>query len=173
MKIDSLDTLLHKQIRYIYDAEKRLLKAISKMAQAASSGELRAALLEHLDVTRNQVRRLEQIFAALRVPPKAKTCTGIKSIVHEGQAMLEQNTGAVLMDTAIIGAAQRVEHYQMAAYASARSVAEHLGDTRITGLLQETWDEERQAAETLAELAAQVLANAVVHREMRTAGASR
>ena len=159
MKIDNLTTLLQEEIKDIYDAEKRLVRAIPKMAKATSSEELRTALLEHLEVTRTHVERIEKIFELLNVPAKAKPCAGIKGIIEEGEATMGQDGEATLLDTAIIGAAQRVEHYEMAAYASARTMAEHLGKGEIAALLEKTWGEEREADEKLAELAEQLLAN--------------
>src|SRR5262245_61424011 len=116
MKIDSLDTLLLEEIKDLYDAEKRLVKAIPKMAKAANSDELRSALEEHLEVTRNQVSRLEEVFELLDAKPKAKSCAGMQGIIEEGQETLQQDGEPALLDAAIIGAAQRVEHYEMAAY---------------------------------------------------------
>jgi len=171
MKIDTLSVLLQEEIKDIYDFEKRLVRAIPKMAKAASSEELRSALTEHLEVTRNQVSRIEQIFKILGVAAKAKPCAGMKGIIEEGDETINQDATETLMDAAIIGAAQRVEHYEMAAYAAARTMAEHLGNNEISGLLQETWDEEHEADEKLAELAEQLLGNADVPTE-RSTGAS-
>ena len=160
MKIDSLQTLLQEELKDIYDFEKRLVRAIPKMAKAASSEELRSALTEHLDVTRGQVRRIEQVFELLEVPARAKPCLGMKGIIEEGEETIQQNGSDAPMDAAIIGAAQRVEHYEMAAYASARTMAEHLGNHEVVGLLQQTWEEENEADEKLTELANQILSSA-------------
>jgi ferritin-like metal-binding protein YciE len=157
MKIDSLTKLLEEEIKDIYDVEKRLVRAIPKMAKAASSDELRNALTEHLEVTKNQVGRVEQIFEHLGVSPKAKTCAGMKGILDEGEETLQMDTEETLLDVAIIGAAQRVEHYEMAAYASVRLMAEQLGNQEIVDLLQETWDEEHEADERLSEICEQIL----------------
>jgi ferritin-like metal-binding protein YciE len=158
MKIDSLTTLLEEEIKDIYDFERRLVRAIPKMAKAASSEELRSALTGHLEVTKNQVARIEQVFQHLGVSPKAKTCAGMKGIIEEGEETLQLDaTEESLLDTAIIGAAQRVEHYEMAAYAAARAMAEQLGNQEVVDLLQETWDEEHEADEKLAEICEQIL----------------
>ncbi|HTS61437.1 MAG TPA: ferritin-like domain-containing protein [Candidatus Acidoferrales bacterium] len=157
MKIDTLNTLLEEEIKDLYDAEKRLVRAIPKMAKAASSEELRSALQEHLEVTKQQVERLDQVFELLDMKPKAKTCAGMKGIIEEGDETLEMDGEDALMDAAIIGAAQRVEHYEMAAYASARTMAEHLGNQEVADLLQQTWDEENEADEKLSEIASEVL----------------
>jgi len=159
MKIDNLTTLLQEEIKDIYDAEKRLVRAIPKMAKATSSEALRNALLEHLEVTRTHVERIENIFELLNVPAKAKSCAGMRGIIAEGEETIAQDSEATLLDTAIIGAAQRVEHYEMAAYASARTMAEHLGKREIAAQLQKTWGEEREADEKLAEVAEQLLAD--------------
>src|SRR5262249_22747047 len=116
MKIDSLETLLQEELKDIYDAEKRLTKAIPKMVKNASSGQLRAALEEYLEVTKGQVQRLEECFDLLGVPAKAKPCAGMKGLIEECDELLEQDLPENLMDVAIIGCAQRVEHYEMGAY---------------------------------------------------------
>ena len=159
MKIDNLKTLLQEEIKDIYDFEKRLVRAIPKMAKAASSEELKSALTEHLEVTRTQVGRIEEVCELLGMPAKAKTCAGMKGIIEEGDEMLQEDLEETLMDVAIIGAAQRVEHYEMAAYAAARAMAERFGNQEVVTLLQQTWDEEREADEKLANLADELLSN--------------
>jgi len=157
MKVDSLETLFQEELKDIYDFEKRLVRALPKMAKAANSDELRSALTEHLDVTRGHTQRIEQIFELLDMPAKTKTCAGMKGILEEGEEILKQDGEDALLDAAIIGAAQRVEHYEMAAYASARAIAEHMGNDQVVDLLQQTWDEEREADEKLSEIAGEVL----------------
>ncbi|HXA52274.1 MAG TPA: ferritin-like domain-containing protein [Candidatus Acidoferrum sp.] len=157
MKIDSLTKLLEEEIKDIYDFEKRLVRAIPKMAKAASSDELRNALTEHMEVTKNQVGRIEQVFEHLGVSPKAKPCAGMKGILEEGEETIQTDAEDTLLDVAIIGAAQRMEHYEMAAYASVRMMAEQLGNQDIVDLLQETWDEEHEADERLSEICEQIL----------------
>ena len=159
MKIETLKILFQEEIKDIYDFEKRLVRAIPKMAKAATSQELRSGLMEHLEVTRGQVARVEEIFQILDMPAKAKTCAGMKGIIEEGEETIEMDGDPSLLDVAIIGAAQRVEHYEMAAYASARMMAETLGNSKIADLLQKTWDEEQEADETLATLAGQLLSS--------------
>jgi len=158
MKIDSLNTLLEEEIKDIYDFEKRLVRAIPKMAKAASSEELRSALTEHLEATKNQVNRIEQIFQLLGSSPKAKTCAGMKGILEEGEETMQMDVAnQSLLDVSIIGAAQRVEHYEMAAYNAVRAMAEQLGKQEIVDLLQENWDEEHEADERLAEICEAIL----------------
>ena len=144
-------------MRDIYDFEKRLVRAIPKMAKSATSEELRSGLMEHLEVTRNQVQRVEQVFELLDIPAKAKTCDGMKGIIAEGEEMLGQDIEPSLRDVAIVAAARRVEHYEMAAYAGVRALAEHLGQSEIADLLQQTMDEEQAADEKLGEVAGQIL----------------
>src|SRR5579871_3981895 len=127
MKIDTATTLLQEELKDIYDFEKRLVRAIPKMAKSAGSEELRSGLMEHLEVTRNQVQRIEQVFDLLKIPAKAKTCDGMKGNIAEGEEMLGQDIEQSVRDVAIAAAARRVEHYEMAAYAAARAIAEHLG----------------------------------------------
>src|SRR5579862_3452504 len=158
MKIDTPNKLLHDELKDIYDFEKRLVRAIPKMAKAAASESLRSALMDHLEVTRNHVARVEQVFELVGLPAKAKPCAGMKGIVEEGEETVALDAEPDLLDAAIIGSAQRVEHYEMAAYAAARTLAEHLGNTEAAGLLQQTWDEEREADEKLQELAGEILA---------------
>ena len=156
MKIDTLKTLLHEGLKEIYDAEKRLVRAIAKMGKAASSRKLCEALTDHVEVTRSQVDRLEQIFALLDVPAKAKPCARMLGIIEEGDAVLQTSRDNVLQDLAIIGVVQRVERQEMAAYASVHAMAEQLGNPDIAELLNQTWEEEREADETLAALAEQL-----------------
>jgi ferritin-like metal-binding protein YciE len=157
MRITTADTLLQEELKDIYDFEKRLVRAIPKMAKSASSEELRSALMEHLEVTRTQVQRIEEAFKLLDLSPKGKPCNGMKGIIAEGEETLAEEMEDSLKDAAIAGAAQRVEHYEMAAYASAHAIAEHLGNRDVAELLQQTWDEEREADEKLSEIAAQML----------------
>src|SRR5579863_4623301 len=146
MRITTATILLEEELKDIYDFEKRLVRAIPKMAKAATSDELRSGLMEHFEVTRNQVQRVEQIFELLDIPAKAKTCDGMKGILAEGDDMLGEVEGS-LRDVAIAIAARRVEHYEMAAYAGARAIAGQLGNREVADLLQENWDEEREADE--------------------------
>jgi ferritin-like metal-binding protein YciE len=156
MKVDSLETLLHEELKDIYDAEKRLVKALPKMAKAASSEELRAALEEHLEVTKGQVQRLEEVFDLLGVPAKAKPCAGMKGLIEEGDEVMGQDLEDNLKDAAIIGAAQRVEHYEMAAYGTVRTMAERIGNSQVADLLEETLNEEKEADLKLTEVAEQL-----------------
>jgi ferritin-like metal-binding protein YciE len=157
VKINSLSALLQEELKDIYDAEKRLVRALPKMAKAASSDDLRQALEEHLEVTKGQVQRLEQVFDLLGVPAKAKPCAGMKGLIEEGEDVMGEDASETLMDAAIIGAAQRVEHYEIAAYGTARTFAERMGNTEAAELLEETLNEEKEADEKLTEISEQLL----------------
>jgi ferritin-like metal-binding protein YciE len=153
-KIDSLDTLLVEQLRDIYDAEKRLTKAIPKLVKAATSDDLSSALEHHLRETEQQVTRLEQAFGMLGEPARAKTCAGIRGIIEEADEHVgEDYEFDSLRDAAIIGAAQRAEHYEIAAYGTAIAHARLLGRDDVADLLGETLAEERAADEKLSEVA--------------------
>jgi ferritin-like metal-binding protein YciE len=156
MKINSLTTLLQSELMDIYDAEKRLVRALPKMAKAASSDELRSAIQEHLEVTKGQVERLEQVFELFGFPTKAKTCAGMKGLIEEGQEVMTEDSDDLLMDHAIIGAAQRVEHYEMAAYGTVRTMAQQLGNREAADLLEETLNEEKETDRKLTEIAEQL-----------------
>ena len=140
------------EIRDVYHAEKQLLKALPKLATAASDGELRGALENHLAETENQVSRLEQVFELVGAKPGTKTCAGMAGIIEEGSDVLHEAGGPVL-DALIIASAQRAEHYEIAAYGTVAAWAESLGYTDAAELLRETLDEEKTADETLTGLA--------------------
>jgi ferritin-like metal-binding protein YciE len=153
MKIDSLRTLLEEELKDIYSAEKQLLKALPKMAKQASSEELRTALEEHLEVTQGHVERLEEVFELLGKPAKAKTCKAMQGLIEEASEMMEEDMADDVMDAAIIGSAQKVEHYEIASYGTVRTWAQHVGEDQVVELLQETLDEEGEADKRLTELA--------------------
>lgn len=127
------------------------------MAKTASSDELREAIKEHLEVTKGQVERIEQVFEALGARAKSTPCAAMKGLIAEGKEVMEENAPDVLKDLAIISAAQRVEHYEMAGYGTARALADRLGNKQASELLQETLDEEKEADEKLTEVARSLL----------------
>jgi ferritin-like metal-binding protein YciE len=141
------------EIRDIYHAEKQLVKALPKMAKAASSPQLRTALENHLVETENQVSRLEQVFELVGEKAEAKTCPGMAGIIEEGSNVLDEDIDPTVLDACIIASAQRAEHYEMAAYGTVAAWADGLGLTDAAELLRETLDEERNADETLTTLA--------------------
>jgi ferritin-like metal-binding protein YciE len=138
--------------RYLH-AEKQLLKALPKMAKAASSEELRSALTEHLGVTRRQIERLEDVFESLGKTAKAKTCKAMQGLVEEATEIMEEDGDDAVLDAGIIAAAQKVEHYEMASYGTVRTWARLCGQTEAAELLQETLDEEGEADKRLTQLA--------------------
>jgi len=163
MKLDTLDTLMTEELRDVYDAEKQITKALPKLAKAAHSQELKEALQEHLEVTRGQIARLEEIFGLLDEKPKSKPCAGMKGLIEEGNEILQEAKGDSdenLMDAAIISAAQRVEHYEISAYGSLRTYAECLGNDSVAQLLEQTKEEEAEADRKLTEISEQILQNA-------------
>jgi ferritin-like metal-binding protein YciE len=141
------------EIRDAYDAEKQLLKALPKMAKAATSPELTAAFENHIEETKGQVARLEQVFASLDEKVQGKHCDGIEGIIEEGAAVMEEDFDEMAMDACLIASGQRAEHYEMAAYGALVAWARVLGQTEVAELLEQTLNEEKAADETLTALA--------------------
>ncbi|AWM41557.1 hypothetical protein GobsT_73830 [Gemmata obscuriglobus] len=157
MALDSLHDLYVEELKDLYNAENQLLKALPRMAKAASSGELKAAFTEHLTATQKQVERLEQIFEGLGVSPKGKKCKAMEGLIEEGKEVMQEDGDPSVIDAALIAAAQRVEHYEMAGYGCVRTFANLLGYGDAEALLQETLDEEGEADKKLTELAETVI----------------
>lgn len=153
MDLNSLRDLFIDELRDLYDAETQITEALPKLIEKASYPELKSALQEHLDVTRGQITRLKTIFSGLNEKPEGETCKGMKGVIKEGDDMAGRDGSPSVIDAAIISAAQRVEHYEMAGYGTVRTYAELLGETQYANLLQETLDEEKEADESLTELA--------------------
>jgi ferritin-like metal-binding protein YciE len=153
MKLDTLEKLYVDELRDIYNAENQLLKALPKMAKGSSSPDLKSGFEKHLRQTESHVERLEQIFAELNESPKGKTCHGMKGLIEEGSEILKEDGEESVLDAGIIVAAQKVEHYEMAAYGSARTFARLLGQEKAAELLQTTLDEESETNESLNQLA--------------------
>lgn len=171
--IDSLNTLLVDELRDIYDAEQRLTKAIPKLAEASSNPELIQALTKHLGETQGHVKRIEQAFAALNEDAKTETCAGMKGLISEGDDHADDDYDEPsLRDAAIIGSAQRVEHYEIAAYGTAIAHARLLGEDQVVRLLEATLAEEKAADQTLTNIAERVVnrqaSGAPTQRERRT-----
>lgn len=152
MAANSLHELYVEQLQDLYNAEQQIIKALPKMIEAARSEELRNALTEHLEVTRNQATRIETICEELGEDPENEKCKGMEGVLKEGSDLLKEVSEEV-KDAAIIAAAQRVEHYEMAGYGTARTYAKLLNFDKAAGLLDQTLEEEKQADETLSELA--------------------
>jgi len=150
MKIASLDKLLEDELKDLYNAEGQLVKALPKMAKAAANPALKKAFTSHLAETKGQVQRLTKIGAALGIKLTGKKCKAMEGLLEEGKEILEVEGPDAVIDAALIGAAQRVEHYEIAAYGTARAFAEHLGNSKVAKLLQQTLDEESAADEKLS-----------------------
>ncbi len=152
-KISTMDELFLDEIQDLYDAEKQLTKALPKMAKVASSDDLRQAFEEHLEQTRGHVERLEQVFEALGQSPKGKKCEAMAGLVKEGDDIAAGTEETAVRDAGLIAGAQKVEHYEIAGYGSARAHAQMLGHDRIVPLLEMTLEEEKETNEKLTQLA--------------------
>jgi ferritin-like metal-binding protein YciE len=153
MKLDTLESLFVKELKDLLSAEKQLVKALPKMAKGASSEALRAAIEEHLEQTKGQVERLEQVFSIVGKAPRAEHCKAMEGLIEEGAELLEEDGDPAVKDAALIGAAQKVEHYEISGYGTARTLAELLGLDKAVKLLQQTLDEEKETDENLTKLA--------------------
>lgn len=156
MANEGLKQLYIDELKDLYNAENQLIKALPKMAKAASSDELKQGFEEHLEQTRGHVQRLETIFKSLDETPKGKKCAGMEGLVKEGSEVMDEDFEGALMDAALIGAAQRVEHYEIAAYGTASEFAKILGESEHVSLLEETLQEEKETDEKLTELAKEI-----------------
>lgn len=151
------------QLKDLHSAETQLVKALPKMAKAASSEELRDGIEEHLEQTKGHVERLEEIFEALDERPKGKTCVGMEGLLKEGKETMGEDFEGPVMDAALIGAAQRVEHYEIAAYGTAREFAQVLGESEHVHLLEQTLEEEKETDKKLTALAKEINPQATEH----------
>jgi ferritin-like metal-binding protein YciE len=170
MKLNTLQKLYTDELRDLYNAESQLLKALPKMAKAASSEELKEAFEKHLEQTKGHLKRLEQVFQGLDEKPKGKTCRAMEGLMEEGSELLEEDGETSVRDAGIIVAAQKVEHYEIAGYGSVRTFAHLLGQNKAAELLQATLDEESETNEVLNRLAESVI-NPEAVRETELAGA--
>lgn len=153
MKLNSLHDLYVDELKDLYNAESQILKALPKMVKAASSPDLAEAFQNHLEETEGQVARLDKIFKKLDVSPKGKKCKAMEGLLEEGKEVMEEDADPNVRDAALIAAAQRVEHYEMAGYGCVRTFAQLLGYDDACDLLQETLDEEGAADKKLTEIA--------------------
>ncbi len=160
MEKNTLKQLYIEELRDIYDAEKQLIKALPKMAEAASSDELRAGFEEHLEQTKGHAQRLEQIFSALGEKPTGKKCKGMQGLVSEGAEVIGEDFEDDVKDAGLISAAQRVEHYEIAAYGTVRTYATILEEQDAVSLLEKTLEEEKETDQKLTELAEGINAQA-------------
>jgi ferritin-like metal-binding protein YciE len=178
MPNEGLKDLYIDELRDLHNAENQLLKALPKMAKAASSEELRQGFEEHLEQTRGHVERLDKIFKLLDESPKGKKCMGMEGLVKEGSEVMGEDFEGAVMDAALIAAAQRVEHYEIAAYGTVSEFARILGENEHESLLEETLQEEKETDEKLTELAREInpQANEEVEEDVQkraTRGSSR
>jgi ferritin-like metal-binding protein YciE len=156
MKSSSLQDLFFIELSDLYDAEHQLIKALPKMAKASSAETLRGAFEEHLEKTKEHAARIERIFADLDMPAKREKCKGMQGLISEGNGLLKKKLNPDVQDAGIIAAAQRVEHYEIAAYGCVRTYAELLQNRQAVDLLEQTLQEEKDADERLTELAQQI-----------------
>ncbi len=153
MKLESLQELYVEELKDLYNAEQQLLGALPKMAKAACAPTLRSAFEHHLEQTRGHIERLDRIFEGMDSDPKGKKCKAMEGLIQEGKDLINGDGASSVRDAALIAAAQRVEHYEMAGYGCVRTYARLLGDEESANLLQMTLDEEADADEKLTELA--------------------
>jgi ferritin-like metal-binding protein YciE len=153
MSVDTMQELLLDELKDLYSAEKQIVRALPKLAKASTSPELQQVLLQHLEETKGQVARLEQISQILGKKLTGKSCAGMKGVLEEGSEVLKDTDKGDLRDAALIAASQRVEHYEMAGYGSARDFAKQLGLSDVAQLLDETLAEEKTADKLLTSIA--------------------
>jgi ferritin-like metal-binding protein YciE len=153
MEMESLRDLYIEELKDLYSAENQIIKALPKMIKAATSPDLKAGFEEHLEQTRVQVERLEEIFKQLDESPKGKKCKGMEGLLEEGKELMEEDAEPEVLDAGLIAAAQHVEHYEIAGYGCVRTYAELLGDKRAVELLQQTLDEEKGTDKKLTMIA--------------------
>ncbi|MCE9544201.1 MAG: ferritin-like domain-containing protein [Planctomycetia bacterium] len=156
MKLASLEDLYVDELKDLYSAENQLLKALPKMADAAHAKTLKNGFLKHLRQTERHVERLKKVCAEMDVPPTGKTCKAMKGLIEEGQEVIDEDADPDVKDAALIAAAQRVEHYEMAGYGCVRTYAELLGKKQAARLLQQTLNEEGATDKTLTRLAKRI-----------------
>ena len=160
MSNESLKKLYVDELKDLFSAENQLVKALPKMAKAASSDQLRAGFEKHLEQTKGHVQRLEEIFQSLDESPRGKKCVGMEGLVKEGSEVMAEDFDDAVLDAGLIGAARRVEHYEIAAYGAVCEFAHVLGQSRHASLLEKTLAEEKQTDDKLAELAKEINAQA-------------
>ena len=174
MNLETLKELYVEELRDLYNAENQLIKALPKMAKGASSNELKEAFEKHLEQTKGHVQRLEQVFEELGEKTKGKTCQAMKGLIEEGSEVLKADGEDSVLDAAIIVAAQKVEHYEIASYGSVRTFAQLLGQDKSAELLQQTLDEESEANELLNKLAEDIVnPEALMEPELASASSGR
>ena len=169
----TLHEILVDELRDLYHAEKQLTKALPKLAKAATHPGLREAFDSHLEETREHVTRLEEVFASLDEPARAKACPGMAGIVEEGSELLRHDAEAAVLDAALIAAAQRAEHYEIGAYGTCAAWARLLGHGKAVGLLEQTLEEEKAADKKLTSLAESEINQAASEEQLEEGGTPR
>ena len=157
MEMTSLQDLFVEDLKDLYSAETQLTKALPKMAKAATNPDLKQAFQTHLAETQVQIERLEKIFEELDESPKGKKCKAMEGLIEEGKELMEEDAEPEVLDAGLIGAAQKVEHYEIAGYGTVRTYAQMLGNAEAARLLQKTLDEEGMTDKKLTELAMQCI----------------
>ena len=161
MSVETAEELFVEELKDIYSAEKQAVKAYPRLTKAVQSEELKQAMQEHLEQTKGQIERLDRIFEILEKRSSGKTCEGMKGLIEEAQTQLEEIEKGPVLDCAIIGALQRVEHYEIAAYGTAATLAEAMGHEEVKELLGETLEEEKETDERLTQVSQQVNSEAL------------
>jgi len=157
MKLENLHDLFVSELKDLYSAEHQIIKALPKMVKSATSAELKSAFEEHLQVTKEQVKRLDKVFRILDASPRGKKCKAMEGLLEEGKELMNEDADPSVMDAGLIAAAQRVEHYEMAGYGTVRTYAKLLGYAAAAKLLQQTLEEEGEADQTLSNLAESII----------------
>jgi ferritin-like metal-binding protein YciE len=153
LKLNSLRDLLLEELRDLYNAEQQLIDGLPKMADAATGADLKSAFEHHLEQTKQHASRLEHVFAGIGEKASGETCEAMKGLIKEGELMVKAEGKSDVRDAGLIGAAQRVEHYEIAGYGTARTLARRLGETEIASVLQQTLNEESEADKKLTDIA--------------------
>jgi ferritin-like metal-binding protein YciE len=166
METNRLKHLYVQELKDLYSAENQLVKALPKMAKAATSEDLRAGFEEHLKQTKEHVARLEKIFRALGESPKGKKCKGMEGLIKEGSEMIEEDPAPEELDAGLISAAQRVEHYEIAGYGCVSTYAKLIGEDQAVSLLRQTLEEEKETDEKLTQLAGSINLEAAESEEL-------
>lgn len=156
MNIENLHELFVAQLRDLYDGEEQIIDAMPKLIEKSSSPELKSALKEHLEITKQQKNRLEQIFQSLGEKASGETCEGMKGVIEEGDDLVSDAKDPAVRDASIIASAQRVEHYEIAGYGTVRTYAQQLGRAEFARLLEQTLEEEKDADKKLSQIASSI-----------------
>lgn len=170
MSMENVQELLEDQLKDLYNAENQLLKALPKMAKRSSLDVLRKAFEEHTEQTRRQIGRLQECGQSLGIKLTGKTCAAMEGLIEEGAEAMDEHEDGAMLDVAMVAAAQRVEHYEISAYGTARTLAEHMGESQVAKLLQTTLKEESLTDEKLTKISVGKLLPAMMKGEQSASG---